>query len=302
LYLPFLASCANDNSKHCIAYAGCETLTLPETNNGNQPKVISPPSDTTTIKKNVDEEIDEFITALESACSVKSLTTLEGIQKCHNKCQTHLCCFDNDVTLLGNDCSNVHPDACNAYKPCERLVTPTTQNPLMDSSSKTPTKKDRDVAKAAVDAACMIPENPSLIDYDWISKCHGVCASRLCCFVDKNIGSNCQATQECDVYASCKVLLNDSGNELSIEEIEDEYSNIEDICDGNVAQDSSRYETCDERCSRRSCCFEDKPEYSCYLMVSIRLYLVCSYMWMSCAQSLLNTLLGTNLVRGIRIM
>lgn len=117
------------------------------------------------------------------------------------------------MTLLGNDCSNVHPDACNAYKPCERLVTPTTQNPLIDSSSKTPTKNDRDAAKATVDAACMIPENPSQIDYNWISKCHGVCASRLCCFVDKNIGSNCQATQECEYMPhvkSCSMIVETS--------------------------------------------------------------------------------------------
>lgn len=221
--------------------------------------------------------MDEFITALESACSATSLTTLEGIQQCHYKCQTHLCCFNNDVTLLGNDCSNVHVDACNAYKPCERLVAPTTQNPLISSS-----KQNLSYISDAVDQACDLPLDPSLVNADWITSCHGVCASRLCCLVDSRIGSSCQetlGTEECDAYAPCSILLNDSGKEITdVKQIvENEIPSINDVCTSAVSTDSSSYDNCRERCNERSCCFEDQPQYSCYKMVRSLVYSTCTH-------------------------
>ena len=263
---------------NCLAYAGCEIiLSVKEQPKEVEKQVETPPTPAKKTEDDIDEEVDEFITALESACSATSLTTLEGIQKCHNKCQTHLCCFNNDVTLVGNDCTNVHVNACNAYKPCERLVTPITQNPLIVDTNK----PDLKAVAERIEDACTLPLDTNLIDSDWIFKCHGICASRMCCLVDASLGSNCEATvgkEECDAYHSCKVLLNESGNEITdantIIEITDgkqiDFTNadIDDLCTAEVVQDPSRYEKCEERCYQRSCCFEPEPEYSCYQMVS----------------------------------
>ena len=263
---------------NCLAYAGCEIiLSVKDMPKEVEKQVETPPTPATKTEDDIDEEVDEFITSLESACSATSLTTLEGIQKCHNKCQTHLCCFKNDVTLVGNDCTNVHVNACNAYKPCERLVTPTTQNPLLVDTNK----PDLNAVAASIEEACTLPLDTNLIDSDWIAMCHGICASHMCCLVDASLGSNCEATlgkEECDAYHSCKVLLNDSGNEITdantIIELTDgkkidfTKADIDDICTVEVVQDPSRYEKCEERCYQRSCCFEPEPEYSCYQMVS----------------------------------
>lgn len=260
--------CADDLSKNCLAYAGCETLvSTPLT-------FVSKPSNTNSAPTNqntggVDDEVDAFITALESACSDTSLKTLEGIQQCHNKCQTHLCCFTNNAALSGNDCSSIHVEACNAYKPCERLVTPTDQNPLAPSS---PVTKDLNQLAEDVDKACALPQDPYLVDNDWVARCHGVCASRLCCLVDARIDSNCRSAvgiRECNAYAPCEVLINNSGKELdTAEEIEDKYGDIDSVCSLAVENEPSLYDACEDRCYMRSCCFEDKPEYSCYHMVS----------------------------------
>ena len=72
---------------------------------------------------NVEDEVDSFITSLGNACSESYLKTVDGLQKCHSKCQAHLCCFTTNSEVTGQDCS-VHPAACSAYAPCERLVTP----------------------------------------------------------------------------------------------------------------------------------------------------------------------------------
>lgn len=238
----------------------------------------------TTLAKSVDEEVDEFLDALETACSEANLKTLEGIKQCHDKCQAHLCCFTENSVVAGEDCTNIHPGACSAYKPCERLVTPSVDNPLGSYSQDS----FEEIAEK-VEQTCELPDQ-SGIDQKWVTECHSICASHLCCLVDARMGSNCRSTvgiQECNAYSTCEVLINSSGKEMTqAKDIEDKYGgigvhdddaikNIEDIgaiCPGDVGRDPKRKEACKEQCSERSCCFESKPEYSCYHMVSCFLH------------------------------
>lgn len=238
-----------------------------------------------TVSKTVDQEVDDFLDALETACSETNLKHLEGIKQCHDKCQTHLCCFTENSSVAGEDCTNLHPDACDAYKPCERLVTPNVENPI----DATTTSSLEELAQK-VEEKCELPDDPFSIDQNWVSGCHGICASRLCCLVDARMGSNCRSTvgiQECNAYSPCEVLINSSGKEMTqAKDIENKYGvgndapdddaieNIEDIgavCPGDVGRDPKRKEACKEKCSQRSCCFETKPEYSCYHMVSLQI-------------------------------
>jgi hypothetical protein len=261
--------CANDPSKNCLAHAGCETLVSTTSFIYNDEEQQSDSTDADVAKKNdgVEAEVDAFLTALESTCSETSLKTLEGIQQCHNRCQTHLCCFTNDPVLAGNDCSNTHVEACNAYRACERLVTPTDQNPLTYTAAT-----DLDEIANAIEKACALPDDPYLIDQSWVEGCHSLCAARLCCLVDEKIESNCRATvgtKECNAFSACEILINDSGHEVTgALQIEDKFGDLNDVCTIAVVRNSSLHAACEERCQDRSCCFESTPAFSCYDMVS----------------------------------
>lgn len=274
--------CANDPSTNCIAYAGCETLVSTpvsyvdrekeNANNNNSPSAAA-----VTPKESVGDEVDEFITALEAACSEKSLQTLEGIGQCHNKCQTHLCCFTSDTVLAGNDCSSTHVEACSAYKPCERLVAPGAKNPMTAGSAAAAGGGEVDLDKVAdaVEKACSLPQDPYLVDSAWVAACHSACASRFCCLLDSKIGSSCLGTvgsKECSAYGACEVLINGStGKEIvNPSGIEEKVGDINYVCNPAVDTDPKLYDACEERCKTRGCCFEEKPEYSCYHMVRRR--------------------------------
>jgi hypothetical protein len=261
-------SCYQQNELECDEYAICEefydmdedspsTNTAPTVNSGSGQGNDG----------GIDTDgVDAFITALESACSESSLQKLEGIQLCHNKCQTHLCCFTSDETLAGNDCSNIHVDACSAYQPCKRLVTPP------NSENQPSATTDLKEVAENVETACSLPDDPYLINQSWVSSCHSVCASRLCCLVDAKIGSNCRSTlgiEECNAYSACDVLISNSGTEMTeAKQIEGKFGDIENVCNEETAQSSSLSKACDERCEQRSCCFEDSLAYSCFEMVS----------------------------------
>jgi hypothetical protein len=123
-----------------------------------------------------------------------------------------------------------------------------------------------------VEKACSLPNDPYLINQSWVSNCHSVCASRLCCLVDAKIGSNCRSTlgtEECNAYSACDVLINNSGKEMTeAKQIEEKFGDIESVCNDSVMDTSTKWDACDERCQQRSCCFENTLAYSCYHMVS----------------------------------
>jgi len=261
--------CANDPSQNCIAYAGCETLvSTPKSYLGKNEKTTNTNVGTTTKNNDVDLGIDTFITALETACSENSLKTLEGIKQCHDKCQTHLCCFTSDPTLTGvGDCENAHVQACNAYKPCERLVTPQVGQPPQTNTAGEAFRDSLDVIAEKVAKACDLPPSPANIDDTWVTGCHSVCASRLCCHIDAKLGSNCLAsvgTEECNAYSACEILVNENmGKEMDDKLVS---CDIKAHCNIGVVQDSILYDECEDQCTERSCCFEDVEAYSCYGM------------------------------------
>lgn len=261
--------CSNDPNQNCLAYAGCETLvsTPPAYYENNDPT-----SGGTTDKS---DKGGDFITELETACAPSNLKHVAGFKQCHDKCQTHLCCFTDDVTVAG-DCK-IHPDACEAYTPCERLVTPTGEaSPSNFDASEYDDPMDQ--LADQVEKACEPPEDPYLINQNWVTGCHNVCASRLCCLLDAKIGSNCRAavgTRECNAYGPCEILINSSGKEITqAKGIEDKLGDVNAVCGADVETTPQMYDSCEERCSQRSCCFEEEVAYSCYHMVGFRLIVI----------------------------
>ncbi len=272
--------CAGDPSQNCLAYAGCETLVnTPQTNNDQSQSQSS--NTNNAVDENTgpkDSDPDEFSFALQEACSEDSLKTLDGIQLCHNKCQTHLCCFTNESNLAGEDCSLATNDACDAYKPCQRLVSPG----YAQSGDKSSTSDIQNI-KQLVQEKCSPPSNPYLIDATWVSGCHAICADRFCCLIDERLDSSCVDSigeAECSAYEACSILINESGSEFSdVSALQGSLIAIEELCNSKVSSDAALHADCERKCDTRSCCFEPNPTYSCYHMVSdgILLYLNCGF-------------------------
>jgi len=223
------------------------------------------PSGSTDV--NVENEVDSFTTSLEDACAENSLKTLDGLQRCHSKCQTHLCCFTTDAKLADQDCSGLIPAACSAYEPCKRLVTPPAGT-QQAASPTTTSLTEADTEKMVYDA-CYFGEDPTKVTEELVTKCHGVCAERLCCFSDYILQSSCRATYgdaECSLYSLCDQLVTPSGVANDALELEEKEFAVDQLCTDKVAINSNLYSACRETCERRSCCFETILTYSCYSM------------------------------------
>jgi hypothetical protein len=215
---------------------------------------------------NVENEVDSFVTSLESACAENSLKTLDGLQRCHSKCQAHLCCFTTDSKLADQDCSGLIPAACSAYEPCKRLVTP----PVGTDQDASPTSlSSNEATEKRVYDACYFGEDPTKVTEELVTKCHGVCAQRLCCFSDYILQSSCRATigdDECELYSLCEQLVTQSGVAHDALELEENEFGVDQLCTEKVATNSNLFSACSETCEMRSCCFETSPTYSCYSM------------------------------------
>ena len=226
------------------------------------------------INDGVGLEIDDWSSQLEEACGEDALKTLDGIQQCHDKCQTHLCCFTEDGFLAGDghcEAVHIHSDSCAAYKPCKRLVI-LEENALNDDSMQL-----ADIAESVANF-CSLPDDPTLLDGDWVTNCHTVCAPRLCCVLDVKLGSSCRATvdsEECAAYAPCEVLVD--ANKGQVMRDPHAIGDIENVCSIDLVQNLEERNACEFLCKQRPCCFQHEREYSCYTMVSLlRVWAVCN--------------------------
>ena len=209
--------------------------------------------------------VDTFASRLETVCSESSLKTLDGMQACHSKCQAHLCCFTTDSKRAGQNCSGLIPSGCLAYEPCKRLVVPPAgTEPAVSPTSLLP----REEIEKRVYDACYFGDDPTRVTEDLVTKCHGVCAQRLCCFSDYKLQSSCRATvgdDECELYSLCDQLVTENGGATDDAlELEEKEFDVDELCIDKVAVDKNLYSACSDTCERRSCCFESDPTYSCY--------------------------------------
>ena len=231
-------------------------------NNASGPGIVQYPSGNTGA--NVGNDANTFASQLENVCSENSLKTIDGLQACHSKCQTHLCCFTTDSQRAGQNCSGLIPAGCRAYEPCKRLVVPPGIEPAMSPTiSLTP----EEIEKRVYDA-CYFGDDPTRVTGELVTKCHGVCAQRFCCFSDYLLQSSCRATvgdDECELYSLCEQLVTDDGVEVSNAiELKENESDVAHLCTSKVDEDTDLYEACKELCiEKRECCFE-RPGYSCY--------------------------------------
>ena len=196
-----------------------------------------------------------FASELEQACSSESLKTLYGIQRCYNMCQAHLCCFPADAIEAEEDCTDIYEEKCDAYQPCEQLVS---LHPIWNP----PTSTDEYAVKIAVNDACIPPQHNIPVTPQWVTNCHRVCESRLCCLVEESMVSSCVdafSDGECDQYEACKVLIG---------RVSKESDSIDSVCTSKVSDDVSLFSACKARCEARPCCFATSAAYSCYEMVS----------------------------------
>ena len=219
---------------------------------------------------NVGNDADTFASQLENVCSENSLKTIDGLQACHSKCQTHLCCFTSDSQRAGQNCSGLIPAGCRAYEPCKRLVVPPGIEPAMSPTiSLTPEETEKRVYDA-----CYFGDDPTRVTAELVTKCHGVCAPRFCCFSDYKLQSSCRATvgdDECQLYSLCDQLVTENGDATDDAlELEEKEFDVDELCIDKVASDENLFYACSEACEKRSCCFESDPAYSCYDLQMLR--------------------------------
>ncbi len=203
-------------------------------------------------------------TRLEVACSESSLKTVDGLQTCHSKCQTHLCCFTADPKLSNQNCVGLIPAGCSAYEPCKSLVTP----PAGTEPAISPTAflTSEETEKRVYDA-CYFGSDPTKVTEELVTNCHAVCAQRLCCFSDYKLQSSCRATlgdEECDLYNLCDQLVTEAGVVSDAVEEEEKEFDVDELCIDKVTIYSSLKSACEQTCEKRLCCFESDPAYSCY--------------------------------------
>lgn len=266
-----VGGCMDNPALNCLAYAGCEPYyNVPS--GGGQVSTISN-NDKNNVKNSnnnaggsdeeIDMEIDGFVTELEQICSEDNLKTINGIYNCHNRCQSHLCCFVSDEDEGQYDCSLQRPTACSVYEPCKKLVQP------IEGEEQVRPLQPSDIEQIVFDA-CFFGNDPLKITEEMVQKCHGVCAQRLCCFSDYLLQSSCRDTvgdDECQLYSLCEQLVTDDGVEVgnAIDLQQNEFD-VDHLCSSKVSEDPDLYDACKGLCTeRRSCCF-DKPGYSCYDM------------------------------------
>ena len=209
----------------------------------------------------VQNKVSTFISSLEESCSESSLKTLDGLQSCHNKCQTHLCCFSTDPKLASQNCSGLIP--CDAYEPCKKLVNPS--DPISSATSLELSTRE-EIEKRVYDA-CYFGNDPTKVTKELVTKCHSVCAQRLCCFSDYTLQSSCRATigdDECELYSLCDQLVTEFGVVSNAIELDENEFDVNGLCTEKVAIDNTLYYACKDTCDRRSCCFESDQAYSCY--------------------------------------
>ena len=204
--------------------------------------------------------------SLKDTCSESSLKTLEGVQSCHNKCQTHLCCFATDPKLVGQNCAGLIPAGCSAYEPCKKLIFPSAGTEPAVSPTALLTQEETE--KQVYDA-CYFGNDPTRVTEELVTNCHAVCAERLCCFSDYSLQSSCRSTlgdDECELYSLCEQLVTENGVASDALDVEENEFGVDELCIDKVAVDSNLFSACREVCERRSCCFESDPSYSCYDM------------------------------------
>jgi hypothetical protein len=207
-----------------------------------------------TVEIDIGPNLEEFKAGIEADCSPESLNTLEGIEQCYNKCAAHLCCVS--AKGLGSDfnCSNAYPDECKVYQVCEQLVS------RYGTWSPPTTSFDPYAVKKVVNDACIPPDN-ALVTREWVSNCHMVCEARMCCLAHSSLGSSCiedLGEDVCNDYSACQNLI---GGDLR------DSVSINDMCNNDVTSNKELFLECREKCTQRSCCFEDNPTSSCYEMV-----------------------------------
>jgi hypothetical protein len=183
---------------------------------------------------------------LSEICNQKYMLA-KGILECKSACQPYECCFVKD-----GDC-NFSASTCSRVSPC--------QNYFVPQDEKTVIEKE-----CSSDA---IENDPD--------PCLEVCEPYNCCFTEENCSAHISA--DCELYASCKILLDPTANENSSAETNDnaEPSNTLESPDVDSLQSSTsdtisesklegfcspeeldkNWNACISYCESFACCFAD---------------------------------------------
>lgn len=164
------------------------------------------------------------------ACTLESISEVEGIQNCLNLCQHHLCCFAPGDS---ENCSPELEDECHLYTECNHLL----DNQIQLSPDE------------SLETIC----STDTFDEHGPHSCLNTCASHLCCSVDYRLRSSCATDSACGVpYEACSILWPEP---VVDEESPNLFPSIQTSCtDGHLASNAGA-ELCRSFCIQRECCW-----------------------------------------------
>ena len=204
-------------------------------------------------------------------CSLTSIKTSAG----HDKCE-HACSFDSCCMAAGKDsCFLQEEETCGLYSPCGVLHMQTEG----DTNDET---KGQYVAPAPDDLPQLCSKD-SIYTASGYLKCHGACHPGQCCLTHNTpemIAHNqyairpCMNTHPhiCEGYDPCHALYDEDYHEGTSSEVipikprqEDLMQVVFKVCNQNALRTEDNAKTeCEHACKSRTCCFTGNTAKNCY--------------------------------------
>lgn len=233
-------NCVKDKKDECVAFAACEELlNAAPLSQPELPVAPAPAPQPTASPLALDDQ-----QALARVCNDDAISTIEGMNACHDLCSPVLCCWSQDPE---SNCHDEHWRECDVSQPCAVLAIQDKEDNPYDPDS---------ILKAQVDDVC----SPAMTGTpDGLKACHQICAHRLCCFVQEGMKSSCADDEaKCDDYQACHILAHEMPGEEAAAEA------VDDACADDVINSKEGRDACLSVCAQRSCCFDEGPG-GCYV-------------------------------------
>lgn len=204
-------------------------------------------------------------------CSLSSITTTAG----HDKCE-HACSFDSCCMAAGKDsCFLQEEETCGLYSPCGVLHMQTEGNTNDETKGQYVAPPPDDLPQICSSESVSTPSG--------YLKCHGACHPGQCCLTHNTpemIAHNQYAIRPCinthphicQGYDPCHALYDEEYHKDTPSEVtlskptqEDLMQIVHKVCNQNALRTEDNAKTeCEHACKSRTCCFTGNTAKNCY--------------------------------------
>ena len=239
-------NCYIEKKGWCEEYSSCKNLDSMKANNNMDQK------------QQIDEKEKENEVDIDTLCSEKSTSYLEGLNKCKTACEPHACCFARDEIF---NCWDKQPHLCETYRSCENLLSDDFDDDDDDNTD------DIDLQTASVDISKLnefCTKDTINMDNNY-DLCKQICSSRECCF---HWGKENCVNKKWDYCNDFKMCYNLDWADFQENETDEKNGDLkfvvhEACTELNLLSEAGR-ERCDQMCEDRECCFETDSALNCW--------------------------------------